>query len=349
MADLHLIVPGDPETNTGGFIYDRRMVQELRQLGLTVEVHDLPDGWPYPGYQAVDAADRTLARLPDGARVIVDGLALGVLPRLAEREGRRLKLIALVHHPLAQETGLEAGERARLFESERDALSHVHHVIATSGFTAQGLVDYDLTQERMSVIPPGVEPHELADGSGRAAPALLCVGTLTPRKGHDVLLNALSLLTSRPWTLDIVGSETRDTRHAQQIRRLAGELGLASRVVFRGELSGRALDAAYHTCDLFVLASHYEGYGMVLTEAVARGLPVVATAGGAVPDTLPEGAGLLAPPGDIEGLAGALDRVLGSPELFAQLAEGARSARERLPSWADSARQLASDLEQVGP
>jgi glycosyltransferase involved in cell wall biosynthesis len=88
---------------------------------------------------------------------------------------------------------------------------------------------------------------------------------------------------------------------------------------------------------------------MVLTEAVARGLPVVATAGGAVPDTLPEGAGLLAPPGDVEALAGALDRVLGAPELFAQLAEGSRAARQRLPSWADSARQLASDLEQVGP
>jgi glycosyltransferase involved in cell wall biosynthesis len=349
MADLHLVVPGDPETNTGGFIYDRRLVAELKKLGLCVAIHPLPEGWPYPGYQAVDAADRTLAEIPAGARVIVDGLALGVLPRLAEREGQRLRLIALVHHPLAEETGLDPGERARLYESERDALAHVSHVVATSGFTAQSLVDYGVTQERLSVIPPGVEAHELAEGSGRAAPAILCVGALSPRKGHDVLLNALSLLTARPWTLDVVGSETRDARHAQEMRRLTTELGLDSRVVFRGELSGRALDAAYHTCDLFVLASHYEGYGMVLTEAVARGLPVVATAGGAVPDTLPEGAGLLAPPGDVEALAGALERVLGSPELFAQLAEGARAARQRLPSWTDSARQLASDLEQVGP
>lgn len=150
MADLHFVVPGNPDTHTGGFIYDRRMVEELRKLGLTVELHSLPDGWPYPGFQAVDAAEHLLARLPDGARVIIDGLALGVLPRLAERESERLRLIALVHHPLAEETGLDAGESRRLFESEHTALSHVHHVIATSAFTAQGLVDYDVTQERMA-------------------------------------------------------------------------------------------------------------------------------------------------------------------------------------------------------
>jgi glycosyltransferase involved in cell wall biosynthesis len=146
-----------------------------------------------------------------------------------------------------------------------------------------------------------------------------------------------------------VGSETLDPRHAQQMRRLATRLGLDDRVTFRGELSGAALDAAYRTSDLFVLASHYEGYGMVLTEAVAHGLPVVATAGGAVPDTLPEGAGLLTPPADVDALAGALDRVLGDATLLQRLAEGARSARERLPSWPDSARRLAAELEQVAP
>lgn len=349
MADLHVIVPGDPETSTGGFIYNRKMVEALRAQGLEIAVHALPDGWPYPGKAAVDAAEETLAGLPDGARVLFDGLAFGVLPRLAERESARLKLIALVHHPLAEETGLDAGDKARLFESERDALTHATHVVATSGFTAEVLVDYGVTQDRLSIVPPGVEPAPMAEGSGRAAPAMLCVATLTPRKGHDVLLNALGTLVDKPWTLDLVGSETMDVRHAHQMQRLASRLGLNSRVAFRGELTGDELERAYNGADLFVLASHYEGYGMVLTEAVAHGLPVVAAAGGAVPYTLPEGAGLLAPPGDVDGLAGALHRVLTSPDLFAQLAEGARKARGRLPRWKDSAATLAADLERVAP
>jgi glycosyltransferase involved in cell wall biosynthesis len=349
MADLHLVVPGDPDTHTGGFIYDKRLAEELRKLGLEVAVHALPDGWPYPDFRAVDAAEATLQAIPDRALVLVDGLALGVLPRLAERQAERLRLIALVHHPLAEETGLEPGERARLFDSERDALAQVCHVVATSAFTAQSLVDYGVTQDRLSVVPPGTEPAALAAGSGKSAPALLCVASLTPRKGHDLLLNALATLVDKPWTLDLVGSETRNTRHAHQMRRLCTRLNLSARVSFRGELSGRALDRAYHASDLFVLASHYEGYGMVITEAVARGLPVVATAGGAVPYTLPEGAGLLAEAGDVDALAWALGRVLDDPDLFARLAEGARGARERLPRWSDSARRLAADLERVSP
>lgn len=349
MADLHLIVPGDPDTATGGFIYDKRIVEGLRALGLEVVVHALPDGWPYPDAGAVAAAERTLEAIPDGARVLFDGLAYGVLPRLAERAAPRLTLIALVHHPLAEETGLDPGDRARLFESEREALAQATHVVATSGFTAQALVDYGVTQERLSVVPPGVEPAPLAEGSGRAAPALLCVATLVPRKGHDVLLNALSALADKPWTLDLVGSDRLDVRHAHQLQRLTTRLGLNARVAFRGELSREQLERAYNGADLFVLASHYEGYGMVLTEAVARGLPVVAAAGGAVPYTLPEGAGLLAPPGDVQALAGALNRVLGNAELFAQLAEGARAARERLPRWRDSAARLAADLERAAP
>jgi glycosyltransferase involved in cell wall biosynthesis len=349
MADLHLIVPGDPDTATGGFIYDKRLAAELRKLGLEVAVHALPAGWPYPDFRAVDAADATLQAIPDGARVMVDGLALGVLPRLAERQAERLRLIALVHHPLAEETGLEPGDRARLFDSERDALAQACHVVATSGFTAQRLVDYGVTRERLSVVPPGTEPAALAGGSGQSAPAMLCVASLTPRKGHDVLLNALATLVDRPWTLDLVGSETMNPRHAHQMRRLCTRLNLNARISFRGELTGRALDRAYHASDLFVLASHYEGYGMVLTEAVARGLPIVATAGGAVPYTLPDGAGLLAEPGDVGALANALSRVLDDPQLFARLAAGARGARARLPRWSDSARRLAEDLEHVLP
>jgi glycosyltransferase involved in cell wall biosynthesis len=349
LADLHFIVPGDPETRTGGFVYDRRIAEALRSQGVEVAVHALPSGWPFPGQEALQAAKALLAGLPRGALVLVDGLAYSVLPVLAAEHGDRLRLVALVHHPLAEETGLSAQDREALAESERAALIHARHVVATSGFTANALLDYGVTQDRISIVPPGVEPASLAAGSEGETPHLLCVATLTPRKGHDVLLNALAGLADRAWTLDLAGSEVLNVRHATQMRRVCSGLNLDHRVRFHGELAGERLEALYRNADIFVLASHYEGYGMVLTEAVAHGLPVVATAGGAVPYTLPEGAGLLAPPGDIAGLRAALARVLDDTELRERMAAGARAARDRLPTWSDSAMKLANALERVGP
>lgn len=347
--DLHLVVPGEPETPTGGFVYDERIMTALRERGHDVAVHALPPGWPFPDDAGLRAAEALFARLPDNALVLVDGLAFGVLPALAARHAPRLRLVALVHHPLAEETGLSAREREALAQSERAALSHARHVVATSGFTANALVDYGVTCERVSVVPPGVAPAPLSVGSGDESPRLLCVATLTPRKGHDVLLNALAGLADRAWTLDLAGSEVLNVRHATQMQRLCSRLGLDGRVRFHGAVDSATLARLYLHADLFVLTSHYEGYGMVVTEAVAHGLPVVATAGGAVPYTLPEGAGLLAPPGDVAGLRAALARVLDDAALRDRLGAGAQAARERLPTWADAAAKLAGELERVAP
>ncbi len=349
MTWLHVVVPGPLDTPTGGFVYDRRVVAGLRAQGRDVRVHELPPGWPAPDADAMAAAEAALAALPDGARVLLDGLALGVLPELAARHAARLRLVGLVHHPLAEETGLDAAARARLRDSERRALAAVRHVVVTSAFTAERLLDYGVDRARLSVVPPGVDPAPLATGSTGPGPRLLCVASLTPRKGHDVLLNALAGLADRVWRLELVGSDTLAVRHAAGLRRLCGRLGLEGRVRFRGELHGAALEQAYDEADLFVLASHYEGYGMVLTEAVARGLPVVATAGGAVADTLPAGSGLLAPPGEVAALRGALGRVLDEPELRERLVAGARAARARLSTWARTAEQLAAELDRAVP
>ncbi len=347
MKPVHFIVPGEIKTRTGGFIYDRRIVAELIAQGFSVEVHELPPGWPVPDDYALAAAAQVLAAIPDDSLVIVDGLALGVLPEEAATHAQRLRLIALVHHPLAEETGLSREERDDFAYSERAALAQVRHVIATSGFTADALLDYGVDRHKISVVLPGVDRVPLAMGAGRRETAMLCVATLTPRKAHDVLLNALSQLGNRPWRLHLVGSELRHPRHALGIRQLCDRLQLGSRVTFHGELGGRELDRVYHRSDLFVLASHYEGYGMVITEAVARGLPVVTTAGGALGHTLPNGAGLLAPPGDVAALRDVLRRVLDEPGLLDRLRQGAIAARERLPTWSQTAQNCARLLESL--
>lgn len=344
MTALHFVLPGDPETRTGGFIYDARIIAGLRAKGLEVALHALPDGFPEPSATALEAAAALFAGLPDGARVVVDGLALGVLPEILRPNAERLELVALVHHPLAAENGLSPARQEELFALEKAALTLTPQVITTSRNTAESLAPYGVAAERITAVPPGVDPAPLAKGSGGEPLALLTVGSLVPRKGHEVLFTALAQLAELDWRLTCAGSLARDPALVARLRSLCAECGLAERVDFRGEVADAELERLYDGADLFVLASLYEGYGMVYTEAVARGLPVIATRTGGVPEAVPAGAGILVPPGDVAALAQTLRRVIGEPEAYAELRTGARAAREGLADWDASAAAFGAAL-----
>ncbi|MCW7542135.1 glycosyltransferase family 4 protein [Aquabacterium sp. A7-Y] len=343
------VVPGDLATRTGGYRYDARIVEGLRTRGWRVDVVSLDGDFPWPDRAALDGAEAALAALPDGLPVVVDGLAFGVLPESVARHAARLRWLALVHHPLALETGLSEARRAALFDSEGRALAAARRVVVTSAATARALAAYAVPAPRIAVVEPGTDPAPLARGSGAASggPALLCVATLTPRKGHRVLLDALAGLQERPWTLHCVGSLERDAETARALRRAIVAHGLEARVQLYGEVDEARLQALYDAADLFVLASFHEGYGMALAEALARGLPVVASDAGAIAGTVPREAGLLVPPGDVAALREALMRWLERPALRAELSAGARGARERLPSWSSAAARFATVLEEL--
>jgi len=344
-ADLVFAVPGRLESRTGGSIYDRRMVDGLRAQGRIVQVLEAPGAWPFPALADHAGVSRALAELPAGSAVILDGLLFGAIPDLAEREAGRLRLIALVHHPLCDEAGLTPSAAERLTESERRALAVASGVIATSGFTARGLTRFGLDPEAVAVVEPGVDPAPPARGSDGPDPTrLLCAATLIPRKGHDVLLRALADLADLDWRLDCAGKADLDPGWAAEIERLARDLELSERVVFHGELSESALAQLFAQSDLFVLASRYEGYGMAVTEALARALPVVTTTGGALVDTVPDSAGLAVAPDDPSAFADALRRALADRETRTHLNEGAQAARARLADWPTQARAFADRL-----
>ncbi len=344
MPALALLLPGDPATLTGGYEYDRRIAAGLRDLGWTVTVHALDASFPFPTPSALAHARATLAGLPSGRLALVDGLALGAMPAVAEEAARRLRLVALVHHPLALETGLAPAAAAALRRAEMRALAVAAHVIVTSPATARALTDYRVAPERISVVVPGTDPAPLARGSGGPGLALLCVATLTPRKGHAVLIEALAGLRDRDWTLTCAGSRTIDPATSAALEQQIARLGLAGRVVLAGERSRAALAPLYDSADAFVLATFHEGYGMALAEALARGLPIVATRAGAVPDTVPPEAGLLVEPGDPLALRHALRQLLDQPAVRERLARGARAARARLPDWPQTCHRLAAVL-----
>ncbi len=347
--DLALLLPGDPETPTGGYLYDKRMVAELRALGWRVQVRSLDASFPAPAPVALRDTAAALASLPDGALVLIDGLAFGAMPRQAAAEARRLRLVALVHHPLAAETGLDTDRAQQLRDSERAALAHACAIVVTSRETAQALCDdYDVAAAIVTVVEPGAPEPAAARGPRRAGPLrLLCVASLVPRKGHDLLLGALAAYGGDDWTLDCVGSTVRDAACARRAIELVALPELAGRVRFCGEMPPASLQAAYADADLFVLPAWYEGYGMAVAEALAHGLPVIATAVGAVPRLVGTEAGLLVPPGDGAALEAALRRVLGSAVLRAALGAGAARRAQALPRWRESGARLSSLLERL--
>ncbi len=337
--NIALLVPAPFDAISGGYLYDRRIVAGLRALAHGVTVQELGGQHPLPDAAAEAAAKRALDALPDGTLPVVDGLGLPafrpVLQALVARGG-----VGLIHHPTALETGLDA---ERLREIERAMLPALPRLVATSRLTAERLVaDFGVDAARISVVEPGTDTAARARGSGGAC-HIISVGTLVPRKGHDVLLRALARLTDLEWDLTIVGAP-RDATHAQGLAALAEELGIAQRVVFAGELDGAALEAAYDSADLFALATHWEGYGMAAAEALARGLPCAITAGGAIADVVPKPACVLAAPGDHNALSRAMRRPIYDTALRAEMAEAAWAAGQALPRWEDRAQHFAEAL-----
>ena len=346
MRSLVLVVPGRLPTRTGGYEYDRRIVDGLRGDGWWVDVRELTGSYPTPTPAERDQAGRVLGNLPPRSIVVVDGLALGALPAEIERAASRLRLVALVHHPLAFETGLSDSLRRDLEASERRALAFARRVIVTSHATAAALTAYAVPADRIHVVEPGTDPAPQARGSDGADVQLLCVATLIARKGHDLLLQALAAVPERNWRLRCVGSD-RDSAVSRRLRDLVRQLKLAERVTFEGEADAAAVGRHYDAADVFVLPTWYEGYGMAVAEALARGLPIVSTRTGAIPEIVPDHAGLLVPPGDVPALTAALSSVLGDTSLRRRLAEGARLARARLPTWPMAAAKMGAILEAV--
>jgi len=351
------MVPGNLDSLTGGYGYDRRLISGLREAGWHVELAVLDASYPWPTGQARERAAALLVAIPDDSLVVVDGLAFGAMPELAELHAKRLRWVALVHHPLAHETGLSDARREQLQASERRALATARAIIVTSAFTARSLqTDFGVPADRLTVVEPGTEVarrHRIAGRSEEGPKAdglsLLCVATLTPRKGHAGLIEALAGLKGRAWTLHCVGSLAFDPATVAAVRLVIERQGLQGRVRLHGEVPDEALLAFHEQADVFVLPSRFEGYGMALAEALAHGLPVCSTTAGAIPDTVPDDAGVLVPPGDVPALRGALARLIDEPDWRAALAEGARRAGGCLPTWRQAASRWADRLESIEP
>jgi glycosyltransferase involved in cell wall biosynthesis len=350
VTEVHVVVPegiDDPARPSGGNAYDRRICAELAALGWAVHQHPIAGAWPRADAAGHAALAGAVRRIPDGAVVLLDGLVACAAPEVLVRAARRLRQVVLVHMPLGHRP--PDGEVGMVRARERAALAAAAAVITTSAWTRRRLGElYALPGDRVHVAEPGVDAAGLAPGTA-AGDALLCVAAVTPDKGHDVLLDALATATDLSWRCACVGSLDRDPAFAGGLRRRAQNGGLGDRVRFAGPRTGPELDRAYAAADLLVLASRAETFGMVVTEALARGVPVLAADVGGVTEALGRGEdgtrpGLLVAPGDPAALATALRAWLGDADLRGRLRRAARERRGSLHGWPATTSVVAGVL-----
>ncbi|GHE05687.1 glycosyltransferase family 4 protein [Streptomyces alanosinicus] len=352
---VHFVLPGgvdDPATPSGGNAYDRRICLDLPGFGWEVTRHIVPGTWPRPDQAARDQLARTLVDLPDDAVVLLDGIVACGVPELVVPHTDRLRPAVLVHLPLGDETGLPPAVAAGLDAGERAVLRAVPAVVATSDWAVRRLVSHHgLAPERVHVAAPGADIAPLAPGTDGVS-RLLCVAAVTPRKGQHRLVEALAAVRDLPWTCELVGGLGHDPGYVRGLRTLIDRLGLADRLHLSGPRCGADLDAAYAAADLMVLTSYAETYGMAVTEALARGIPVLATDVGGVPEAVgraPDGGvpGILVPPEDPAALAAELRGWFGEPDVRRRLKAAARGRRAGLDGWAATARSLAAVLARL--
>jgi len=345
---VYVLVPGDPDTPTGGFVYDRHAVRGLTEAGRLGGVVRVDGPFPATDADTLARAASAVAGVPDGAVLVVDGLAFAPLIQVLRPHAERLQLVPLVHHPLGDETGLAPAERERWLRDEPVALAPSRRIITTSATTATRLAGLGIDLARIHVVRPGVDaPLDLAFRStaAGAVPRLLTVATLIPRKGQDLLVAALARLADRQWSLDLVGDARHPGYAAALVERIAA-LGLDRRIALHGAVAHDDLDRFWRAADLFVLPSRHEGWGIAYLEAVRWGLPVVGTTAGAIPEAVPAEAAVLVPPDDLEALTASLARLLDDTGERRRLADAAVRAAAGLRRWSDTAREFAAAVTE---
>jgi glycosyltransferase involved in cell wall biosynthesis len=352
---VHVVAPegfDDPGRPSGGNIYDQRVCAGLATSGWDVRITTVAGAWPTGDNGA--GLTQALAAIPDGETVLIDALIASPSAAQLLPHAQRLRVVVLLHMPLA--TALDGCRNGAAQRSERAVLAAAAGVVVTSEWTRhQALSGFSVSADRVRVARPGADHADVASRPSGVPPAdghLLCVAALAPHKGQDLLIEALAGLVETDWDCVLVGPLDREPAFTDRVRALIRQYRLEQRVRLAGVLTGAALNRAYAIADLLVVPSRSETYGIVVTEALAHGLPVLAAGVGGLPEALgfaPDGSrpGRLVALDDPAALTSALAHWLYDEPDRQQMRAAAFQRRSTLPRWTDTIRELAAALHAV--
>jgi len=331
-------VPSNVPGPSGGTNYNSAVARGLRARGVPVVVHPVAGAWPRPSPWEGPGG---------GGVAVVDGLIGSACPEAIARAGAGgARVHVLVHMALPSDPAWSDRERAGVREREARALRAAAGVITTSHWSAADLHRrYGLAG--VEVISPGVEPAPVARGS--FPPRILCLGALTPAKNQLTLLRALKMIQDLPWQAHLVGSHDHDPAYAARVRAEAATMA-PQRVRVPGPQEGEELTLTWQGTDLLVLCSATETFGLVVTEALARGVPALVSQGTGAEEAL--GSRPLAG-GAVDGrdpgaIAASLRQWLTRRSLRRDWREAALIRRTALPTWGEAADRWRALLGDPG-
>jgi len=345
---IAFIIPGDINLPTGGYRYDKEIINAWKNSGVEVELINFVGNYPFPSEKEQQTAIDSIKNFPKADIAVIDGLLGGASPDFIKLLAQHIPVTALIHHPLCLENGLDEGTAKKLEASEKQGLEFVKNIITTSPATAKTVSElFQFKTDQIHTVLPGVTRGEFAKGSVNSTVNLLCVGSVIKRKGHRFLLEALSQIKHLDWQLDCYGSTEFDKNLFAELNEMLKTNKLSEKIKFHGAVSDAELEAAYLSADIFVLPSLYEGYGMVYAEAIVRGLPVIATNAGAIPQTVPKTCGILIEPENSKMLKQAIEQLISDSELRDQYRNATIREEPNFPTWQKSAHQFAAILKEA--
>jgi len=351
---IGLVIYGSLDTLSGGYLYDRKLVEYLRAQGDTVEIISLP----WRNY-AAHLMDNFSFRLPSGLDVLIQD-ELNHPSLVFANHSKPYPVVSLVHH-------LRCSEQRPAWQNWFYRLVEKRYLQGVDGFifnsqTTRGVVEKLISNEKkgqekpfLVAYPPtdrfgvGATEAEIESRSQAAGPLrILFLGNVIERKGLHTLLEALRSLKTEHWSLDVIGSLTSDPAYAVMVQRYAVERCPAGTVQFHGALDEASLIEKLKAAHLLAVPSSYEGFGIVYLEGMGFGLPAIGTTAGAAPEIIEDGrTGYLVDPEDSRALAAKLLTLAANRDMLAGLSLNALARYRQQPAWEQTCANIRAFLQKM--